>query len=218
MARAAAGSEGARLAGAGATGLRSALDEMFPQVRYQRSWFHEIDNVLNMMPKIAACQGQGSTRRDLERRLRVDAIVAFNRFVDTYAAKYPKAVEKLIKDRDTLLAFYYFSAEHWQHVRTTTLIESTRDGAPSHVAHAQLPVARDIPRHGFQADRGGRAVLEENPRRQQERAAPEGHPLQRRNPDDRERAGSPTAGRLIMPSHPRTPELTIDLLSRVEPG
>ena len=42
-----------------------------------------------------------------------------------YAAKYPKAVEKLPNDRDTLLAFYDFSAEHWQHVRTTNPIEST---------------------------------------------------------------------------------------------
>ncbi|KWE65234.1 hypothetical protein WL77_02275 [Burkholderia ubonensis] len=56
---------------------------------------------------------------------RADAIVAFNQFVDTYAAKYPQAVEKLTKDRDALLAFYDFPAEHWQHVRTTNPIEST---------------------------------------------------------------------------------------------
>ncbi len=56
---------------------------------------------------------------------RADAIVAFNGSVDTYAAKYPKAVEKLTKDRDALLAFYDFPDEHWQHVRTTNPIEST---------------------------------------------------------------------------------------------
>lgn len=50
---------------------------------------------------------------------------AFDRFVRTYGAKYPKAVECLVKDREALLAFYGFSAEHWIHIRTTNPIEST---------------------------------------------------------------------------------------------
>src|SRR6201999_2062552 len=56
---------------------------------------------------------------------RADAIIAYNQFIDTYAARDPKAVEKLTKDRDGLLAFYDFPAEHWQHLRTTNAIEST---------------------------------------------------------------------------------------------
>lgn len=56
---------------------------------------------------------------------RAEALTAFARFVMQYQAKYPKAVEKLTKDRDSLLAFYDFLAEHWQHVRTTNPIEST---------------------------------------------------------------------------------------------
>jgi transposase-like protein len=56
---------------------------------------------------------------------RAEALTAFERFVMQYQAKYPKAVEKLTKDRDSLLAFYDFPAEHWQHVRTTNPIEST---------------------------------------------------------------------------------------------
>lgn len=63
----------------------------------------------------------GGARRSVP----ADAIVAFNRLVDTYAAKYPRAVEKLTKDRDALLPFYDFPSEHWQHVRTTNPIEST---------------------------------------------------------------------------------------------
>ncbi|KAF1051313.1 MAG: hypothetical protein GAK41_01360 [Burkholderia gladioli] len=56
---------------------------------------------------------------------RADALVAFNEFVDGCSAKYPKVAEKLIEDRDELLAFYDFPAEHWQHLRTTNPIEST---------------------------------------------------------------------------------------------
>ena len=32
---------------------------------------------------------------------------------------------KLVKDRDVLLTFYDFPAEHWKHIRTTNPIEST---------------------------------------------------------------------------------------------
>jgi transposase-like protein len=56
---------------------------------------------------------------------RADAVSAFGQFVSTYGAKYPKAVEKLAQDKDSLLAFYDFPAEHWQHIRTTNPIEST---------------------------------------------------------------------------------------------
>src|SRR5205085_4989134 len=50
---------------------------------------------------------------------------AFDLFIETYAAKYAGAVECLKKDRDVLLTFYDFPAEHWVHLRTTNPIEST---------------------------------------------------------------------------------------------
>lgn len=56
---------------------------------------------------------------------RAEAEKAFDRFVQTYEAKYPKAVACLVKDREALLAFYDFPAEHWVHIRTTNPIEST---------------------------------------------------------------------------------------------
>jgi transposase-like protein len=56
---------------------------------------------------------------------RADAYAAFDRFVSIHAAKYPKATDTLKKDRESLLAFYDFPAEHWQHLRTTNAIEST---------------------------------------------------------------------------------------------
>ena len=56
---------------------------------------------------------------------RKDALAALEAFANTYRAKHPKAVECLEKDRDELLAFYDFPAEHWSHIRTTNPIEST---------------------------------------------------------------------------------------------
>jgi transposase-like protein len=54
-----------------------------------------------------------------------DAIKALDLFVQTYQAKYPNAVECLLKDTDELFAFYDFPAEHWRHLRTSNAIEST---------------------------------------------------------------------------------------------
>jgi putative transposase len=54
-----------------------------------------------------------------------DALLAFDAFVETWGIKYDKAVDCLIKDRDALLAFYHFPAEHWKHLRTTNVIESS---------------------------------------------------------------------------------------------
>ena len=63
--------------------------------------------------------------RGWQAETRVDAEAAFDYFVATYGVKYDKAVAKLTKDRDVLLAFYDFPAEHWKHIRTTNPIEST---------------------------------------------------------------------------------------------
>jgi hypothetical protein len=54
-----------------------------------------------------------------------EALIAFDAFIETWGVKYDKAVECLIKDRDALLAFYDCPAEHWKHLRTTNVIEST---------------------------------------------------------------------------------------------
>jgi transposase-like protein len=82
-------------------------------------------NVLNALPK----SQQGRAKADLQAiwmaATRADAYAAFDRFVAVYAAKYPKATETLKKDRESLLAFYDFPADHWQHLRTTNAIEST---------------------------------------------------------------------------------------------
>jgi transposase-like protein len=85
---------------------------------------------------------------------RADAIITFNQFVDTYTARYPKTVEKLVKDCDELLAFHDFPVEHWQHVRATNPLESTFATAPSCEPLVSLSVSCDASQHGVQADRG----------------------------------------------------------------
>ncbi|WP_454754105.1 IS256 family transposase [Cupriavidus necator] len=111
--------------GDGAMGFWAALSEVFPATLPQRCWFHKMGNVLNALPK----SQQGRAKADLQAiwmaATRADAQAAFDRFATIYGAKYPKAVGVLSKDRDSLLAFYDFPAEHWQHIRTTNAIEST---------------------------------------------------------------------------------------------
>ena len=55
---------------------------------------------------------------------RAAAESAIDVFADKYGAKYEKAVACLTKDREALLAFFDFPAEHWDHLRTSNPIES----------------------------------------------------------------------------------------------
>jgi transposase-like protein len=111
--------------GDGALGFWQALHEVWPKVRHQRCWVHKTTNVLNALPKSV----QGKAKQDLhaiyEAEDRASAEAAFDRFVAKYGPKYDKAAACLAKDRQTLLAFYDFPAEHWKHVRSTNPIEST---------------------------------------------------------------------------------------------
>jgi len=117
---------GPRLAVAdGALGFWSALEEVYPETRHQRCWVHKTANVLNALPKSLHAKAKAQLHEIWMAPTRAEAIAAFDRFVKTYRAKYPKAVDKLVSDRDALLAFYDFPAEHWMHLRTTNPVEST---------------------------------------------------------------------------------------------
>ena len=111
--------------GDGALGFWKALPQVFDKCRTQRCWVHKTANVLNYLPK----QLQASAKRLLHEiwmaPTRQDAERAFDAFAATYGAKHPKATECLAKDRQALLSFYDFPAEHWSHIRTTNPIEST---------------------------------------------------------------------------------------------
>ena len=110
--------------GDGAMGFWKALDEVFPGTRHQRCWVHKIANVLNKFPKSMQPTVKTDLREIWQADTRAAAEAAMNTFADKYGAKYEKAVTCLTKDRDALLAFYDFPAEHWDHLRTGNPIES----------------------------------------------------------------------------------------------
>lgn len=119
-------SQAARLAiGDGALGFWAALREIYPATREQRCWVHKTANVLNKMPKSIQAKAKAMLHDIWMAETRSQAQKAFGLFISTFQAKYPQAVECLLKDRDVLLTFYDFPAEHWIHLRTTNPIEST---------------------------------------------------------------------------------------------
>lgn len=111
--------------GDGALGFWAALEEIYPSTRSQRCWVHKTANVLNYLPKSLQGKAKAALHEIWMAPSRAEAEKAFDRFMQTYEAKYPKAVACLVKDREALLAFYDFPAEHWVHIRTTNPIEST---------------------------------------------------------------------------------------------
>jgi putative transposase len=110
--------------GDGALGFWKALREVFPEARQQRCWVHKTANVLDKLPKGLQPKAKGMLHDIYLAATRAEADKAFDLFVGSFAAKYPKATECLGKDREELLNFYDFPAEHWLHLRTTNPIES----------------------------------------------------------------------------------------------
>jgi transposase-like protein len=111
--------------GDGALGFWSALGDIFPETREQRCWVHKTANILDALPKRLHRQAKAAIHEIYHAETRVDADAGIDQFERIYADKYPKAVAKLVKDRDVLLTFYDFPAAHWVHLRTTNPIEST---------------------------------------------------------------------------------------------
>jgi transposase-like protein len=110
--------------GDGALGFWKALEELFPSTRHQRCWQHKVLNVLNKVPKSVQPNMKADLREIRDAPDRATAEVAMAIFVDKYAVKYSKAVDCLTKDREALLTFFDFPAEHWDHLRTSNPIES----------------------------------------------------------------------------------------------
>jgi putative transposase len=111
--------------GDGALGFWKALPQVFPSTEEQRCWVHKTANVLDKLPKRLQPEAKGMLHEIWMAPCRADAERAFDLFVQSFQAKYPKATDCLSKDRTKLLQFYDFPAEHWQHIRTTNPIEST---------------------------------------------------------------------------------------------
>ena len=111
--------------GDGALGFWKALSKVFDTTAWQRCWVHKTANVLNKLPKSVQPKAKEKLHQIWMADSKEEAGRNFDAFIQTYEAKYPKAVECLKKDRDILLTFYDFPAEHWRHIRTTNPIEST---------------------------------------------------------------------------------------------
>jgi len=111
--------------GDGALGFWKALGQIYPGTKWQRCWVHKTANVLNKLPKSLQSKAKKLLHEIWMAPGREEAEKSFDHFIEIYGAKYPKAVECLRKDREILLAFYDFPAEHWRHIRTTNPIEST---------------------------------------------------------------------------------------------
>ena len=111
--------------GDGALGFWKALRQVYPSTRHQRCWVHKTVNVLDKLPRGQQVSAKSMLHEIWMAATKDDAVKAMGKFAATLQAKYPKAVECLLKDKDELLAFYDFPAEHWQHLRTSNPIEST---------------------------------------------------------------------------------------------
>jgi putative transposase len=113
------------MVGDGALGLWRALREIFPATREQRCWVHKVANVLNALPKSVHAGARRALNEIIQAEDRAHAERAIEALVSDYGAKWPKAVAKVVDDRNALLAFFDYPAEHWLHLRTTNPIEST---------------------------------------------------------------------------------------------
>jgi putative transposase len=109
----------------GALGFWKAAGEIWPATREQRCWVHKTANVLAKLPKSQQPKAKRALQEIWMAETKTDAEAAFDAFIENYQIKYEKAAECLNKDRDVLLTFYDFPAEHWKHLRTTNPIEST---------------------------------------------------------------------------------------------
>ncbi len=111
--------------GDGALGFWAAAAEVYPESRNQRCWVHKTANILDKLPKKLQAKAKTMLHEMYLAETKADALVAHRSFIETYEAKYPKAVKCLNDSYEALFAFYDFPAKHWCHIRTTNPIEST---------------------------------------------------------------------------------------------
>jgi len=111
--------------GDGSLGFWIALQEEYGPVTQQRCWVHKTANILDKMPKSVQGKAKQLIHEMYLAPSRKAALAAYDQFISSYRAKYPKATECLEKDKEWLFSFYDFPAQHWSHLRTTNPIEST---------------------------------------------------------------------------------------------
>jgi putative transposase len=110
--------------GDGALGFWGAIRDVFPETRHQRDWVHKTTNVLDALPKSIHGKAKAAIKEITEAENKKEAAKATKAFTSEFGTKWPKAVAKVVDDKDALLAFYDYPALHWRHLRTTNPIES----------------------------------------------------------------------------------------------
>jgi len=111
--------------GDGSLGFWAAIEEEYPDTDHQICWVHKTSNILDKLPDSLQGRAKSMIHDIYLAPSKKEANIAFDRFIEEFALKYPKATECLTKDRENLLSFYDYPAEHWPHIRTTNPIEST---------------------------------------------------------------------------------------------
>jgi putative transposase len=111
--------------GDGALGFWAAVRDVFPHTRHQRDWVHKTSNVLYSLPKSVHKRAKKAIHEITEAENKKEAAHAIEAFASEFGTKWPKAVVKITEEKELLLTFYEFPAEHWVHLRTTNPIEST---------------------------------------------------------------------------------------------
>lgn len=112
-------------AGDGALGFWNAKRQVWPETREQRCWFHKLGNVLDKLPKRLQAGAKQELHAIIFAETRAEAEAAIGRFADEHGTSHPAAVKCLTEDKEELLAFFDFPADHWKHLRTTNPIESS---------------------------------------------------------------------------------------------
>lgn len=128
--------------GDGALGFWAAVRDVFPKTRWQRDWVHKVANVLNALPASVQAGARRAMREIWDAEDKDHAEQALDAFVSDFA-KWPKAVAKLTKDREAVLAFYDYPAEHWIHLRTSNPIESTFSPVRARIDVTKGPGSRE---------------------------------------------------------------------------
>lgn len=110
--------------GDGALGLWGAVAEVYPRTDWQRCWCHKMRNILSYFPKRLRNEVVIQLREMYGAYTKDQALNLMDDFAKRYRREYPRAVECLLKDQDSLLTFHAYPREHWQSLKTTNPIES----------------------------------------------------------------------------------------------
>ena len=111
--------------GDGALGFWAGVRDVWPETRHARCWCHKMANVLDKLPKRLQPRAKALLREAMYADTKQDACEAIDHFAEEFGAKHPKAIACLRKDEELLLTHFDYPAEHWKHLRTTNLIESS---------------------------------------------------------------------------------------------